>query len=138
MRWFEKEFSDDIGEPVALLCWALILNRIGKNGEKKFAETMLSNIYLIPLLLGAKMAKVDMEHSSNFEEPEFLDYLPERIKKGITAEDKKWMESCYFSDKFQAVLKHYIKINKALLKTPVGERRSALVEEEHSLLDEWQ
>ena len=28
-EWFEKEFSDDVGEPGHLLCWSLALHRAG-------------------------------------------------------------------------------------------------------------
>ena len=137
IRWYEKEFSDDANEPTQLLCWALILHRMGKAGDYRLAETMLSNIYLIPHILGGKMAKADMWHSNSDADPEYLEWIPTEIIEAITAEDKSWIEGLYFSEKFQQILNRHIEINHLLQTTPIGERRSALVEEEFSLLDEW-
>ncbi len=136
IRWFEKEFPDDANEPTQLLCWAFILHRGGKDGERKLAETMLSNIYLLPHILGGRMAKADMWHSCSDEDPEYLEWVPAEIIEAITTEDKTWIEEQYFSDSFQKVLKRHIEINHELLITPPGEERSALVKEAHSLLDE--
>ena len=48
-RWFEKEFSDDTGEPGHLLCWSLALHRAGNEigAARKLLQTMLSNLYLV-------------------------------------------------------------------------------------------
>ncbi len=137
IRWYEQEFPDDANEPTQLLCWTLILHRMGKEGDYKLAETMLSNIYLIPHILGAKMAKADMWHSCSDGEPEYIDYFPEQIQNAITEEDKTWIEGLYFSDRFQKILNRHIEINHLLQTTPIGEERRALVKEEFSLLDGW-
>jgi hypothetical protein len=135
IHWYEKEFPDDIGKPFQLLCWTLILHRMGKDTDYKLAETMLSNIYLIPHLLGDPIQKVDMWHSSNYDEPNIVEYLPEKIRNNISAGDLEWIASKYNSDKFQKVLKRHISIHQKLEKTPIGEFRSHLVREAHSLLD---
>jgi hypothetical protein len=67
-RWYNNQFSDDLGEPIALLCWAIMLNRMGKNGSKKLAETMLSNIYIIPHILNESHNFNISKHSSNWSE----------------------------------------------------------------------
>jgi len=33
IKWYAKEFSDDIGEPIQKLCWALSLRRMGDEME---------------------------------------------------------------------------------------------------------
>src|SRR6056297_868358 len=35
-EWYKREFSDDIGDPIQQLCWALSLNRMGKDKEAKY------------------------------------------------------------------------------------------------------
>ena len=135
LRWYEKEFPDDAGEPLQLLCWALILHRMNKNTDYKLAETMLSNIYLIPHILGKDIEKADMWHSSSDGDPEYIDYLPERILDAVVDENLEWMREKYYSFTFQKVLLRHIEINKELQNTPIGEKRSALVKEEYSLLD---
>ncbi len=136
MRWFEKEFPDDSGEPFALLCWALILHRMGKDGDFILARTMLSNIYLIPHLLGEEMPE-EVPHSSNWAQPDFLEYMPERVLEAITEDDLIWIRESYHSDRFQTVLNRHFEIEKELEDTPRGDRRSALVHELYSLLDGW-
>ena len=136
LRWFQKEFPDDGGEPVALLCWTLILHRMGKDGDLILARTMLSNIYLLPHLLGEEMPE-EISHSSNWEQPSLLEYMPERILETITEEDLRWIQKKYESDKFQKVLNRHIEIEKELEDTPQGDRRIALVHELYSLLDGW-
>lgn len=136
LRWFEKEFPDDSGEPSALLCWALILNRMGKDGNLILARTMLSNIYIIPHLLGEEMVE-DLPHLSNWEQASFLEYLPERVLEAITDDDLTWIRERYESEKFQKVLNRHIEIVNELGVTPRGDKRTALVHERYSLLDEW-
>ncbi len=54
-QWFEKEFPDDVGEPGHFLCWTLALHRAGNEvgAAKKLRQTMFSNLYLVPRLLGS-------------------------------------------------------------------------------------
>ena len=61
LRWYEKEFPDGSGEPFQLLSWTLLLNRQKKEkADYLLARTMLSNIYLIPHIIGEPIDRVDM------------------------------------------------------------------------------
>jgi tetratricopeptide (TPR) repeat protein len=64
-EWFEREFEDDSGRPDHLLCWSLALHRAGDEAgaAKKLRQAMLSNLYLIPHLLGRPIA----EHLARIE-----------------------------------------------------------------------
>jgi len=135
LRWFHKQFPDDSGEPSALLCWALILHGMSKSGDHMLARTMLSNIYLIPHLLGKKIERAAMWHSSNWEEPDYLVEIPQKVIEAITEEDLAWIGDRYHSEVFQQVLKRHIEINQALEIASRGEERSALVRELRSLED---
>ena len=136
-RLFENEFPDDSGEPFALLCWALILRRMGKDGDLILARTMLSNIYLIPHLQGEEMAFEEMWYSSNWEGADFSEYMPERVQDAITNNDINWIRDRYHSERFQKVLNRHIEIEQELENTPRGVRRSALVHELYRLMDGW-
>ena len=136
MRWFEKEFPDDSGEPFVLLCWALMLHGMNKDGDFILARTMLSNVYLLPHLLGEEMPE-EVPHSSNWAQQDFLEYMPERVREAITEDDLTWIRERYYSDRFQKVLTRHIEIEQELESVPRGERRSALVHELYSLLDGW-
>jgi len=139
IRWFEKEFPDDSCEPFQFLCWALILYRMNKkkDAEYRLAETMLSNIYLIPHLLGDPIDRVDMWHSSNYEDPEMVDYLPEEIQKSITEDELAWIQKLYRSDPFQKLLSRHIAIYHKLENLRAGDKREALIKEQQNLLDPW-
>lgn len=135
IRWFQKQFPDDSGEPSALLCWALIMHRMGKKGEHMLGRAMLSNIYLIPYVLGEKVERVAMWHSSNWEEPDYMEEIPQRVLAAITDEDKAWIRETYHSELFQSILKRHTTIKHSLESLQRGEERSALVKELYSLED---
>jgi hypothetical protein len=67
IEWYEKEFSDDVGEPIQKLCWALSLRRRGNEAgaQNMLAETMLSNLYIIPAVLGQTIDEYDMWQASS-------------------------------------------------------------------------
>lgn len=103
-EWFEEEFPADVGEPVMYLCWAISLHRMGKENDarKKLAMLLLSNIYFIPQLLSdIGIEKEDMWHSSNFEEIDYFDYLPDPVLEALTYTELEWIEKLYDSDEFQ-------------------------------------
>jgi hypothetical protein len=133
-RWFVKEFPDDAGTPGQFLCWSLMLHSMGKPAEQKLIRTMLTNIYLLPELMGEPMARQDMWHGSNYAEPGMIAYVPESVIKAIGIEDRAWIAGQLCSDHFQAVLYRYIAICNELLTAPVGTRRSKLVTEMYQLM----
>lgn len=65
--WFAETFPDDSGDPVHHLCWTLALYRDGdmRRAAAKLRQTMLSNLYLLPRLLGREQDVIDMWHPSN-------------------------------------------------------------------------
>ncbi len=130
-RWFEKEFSDDAGEPGHLLCWTLALHRAGNEigAAKKLRQTMLSNLYLVPHLLGSPVDELDIWHGSSDAEPSYVEYVPEAYLQLWTEAEREWASGLYQSPGFRSVRERYIKISKALDTTPPGPERSRLVEE---------
>jgi hypothetical protein len=110
---------------------------MGKGADYQFTRTMLSNIYLIPSLLGSPIEKVDMWHSSNWAHEDYIQDFPEQILDAITDEDLDWIAALYNSEPFQKVLDRYIDINHQLQTTLVGDARNELVRESHSLLDQF-
>ncbi len=81
--WYEKHCSDDIGEPIHYLYWALALHRVGeiKKANVKLLETMLRNVYLLPILLGSRPDAYDIWHSSNWQQPDYITETPAEIVK---------------------------------------------------------
>ncbi len=130
-RWFEKEFSDDAGEPGHLLCWTLALHRAGNEigAAKKLRQTMLSNLYLVPHLLGSPVDELDIWYGSSDAEPSYVEYVPEAYLQLWTEAEREWASGLYRSPGFQSIRERYIEISKALDTTPPGPERSRLVEE---------
>jgi len=130
-EWFEETFPDDIGEPVHFLCWSLALYRSGDTAQaaQRLRQTMLSNLYLVPHLLGREQDELDIWHSSNYEEKEFLDYVPPEIWALWDAPALQWAAETYDSPEFLRVRARYIEIYAQLKSEPRGPQRSALVDE---------
>ena len=134
-QWFEKEFPDDVGEPGHLLCWTLTLHRAGNEigAARKLRQTMFSNLYLVPRLLGSPIAELDIWHGSNYAEPSYPEHIHEPYLRLWTEAERKWASGLYRSPGFQSVRKRYIEISRALDTTPPGPERSRLVGEMHEL-----
>ncbi len=134
-EWYEKEFPEDCGEPGHLLCWTLALLRGGKNQPalRKLRNTVLSNVYIVPKLLGLPLQAHDMWHGSSDEEPEYLEEIPDEYLALWSKTELDWLREAYNTDELQSVLKRHIEICRELEIQPRGPRRTALVEEDSRL-----
>ena len=137
LSWYENEFSDDVGEPIQMLCWALILKRLGKNAEarKKLAESMLSNLYIIPKVLGKEIAAYDIWHFSSNAEINYFDYMPREVIAALTEAEIQWIYQEYESLDFLRIRERYIEIYHQLQRLNNMEERKMLLAESHNLLD---
>jgi hypothetical protein len=137
LDWFSSEFPDDAGEPVQMFCWSLILHRMGQANEakRKLAETMLTNLYLIPNVLGEDVQEYDMWHSSNFAEIGYVEELPHEVRSKITGAEIKWLAEQYESFEFRRIRKRFIEIFHALKYEKEYNARSKLLTECRELLD---
>lgn len=133
--WFAETFPDDSGEPVHLLCWTLALYRAGQTEQAaaKLCQTMLSNVYLIPRLLGRDQAVIDMWYPSNLSEMSYVDAVPGALLAVWEPSALEWVRTVYDSEPMQRVRDRYIEIYTELKEEPPGPRRSRLVEEAFQL-----
>ena len=134
-EWFEKEFPDDIGVPDHFLCWSLALQRAGNEigAAKKLRQTMLSNLYMVPHLLGSPIAELDIWHGSSDAEPSYVEHIPETYFRLWSEAEREWAWGLYQSPGFQSVRERYIEISRLLETTPRGPARSRLVKEMEEL-----
>jgi len=137
LDWFSREFPDDAGEPVQMFCWSLILYRMGQANEakRKLAETMLTNLYLIPNVLGEDVQEHDVWHSSNFAEIDYVEELPREVRSKITEADIQWLKDLYESFEFRRIRKRFIEIFHSLKHERAFEVRRRLLDESHGLLN---
>jgi hypothetical protein len=133
--WFAQTFPDDSGEPSHFLCWTLALYRTGQmeQATAKLCQTMLSNLYLIPRLLGLDQAVIDMWHPSNLSEKSYVDSLPDELFAVWEPSALQWVYSVYHREPMRRVRDRYIAIYTALKEEPHGPKRSRLVEEAFQL-----
>lgn len=127
--WFEKTFPDDIGEPFQYLCWTLALYRTGEKeaAKDKLLQTILKNLYLLPRLLRIRQEILDIWHSSNWDEKEYVESAPPEIFQLWTDEEKEWARKVYNSQKVEELRSRYIEIYRQLKIEPVGAKRTELV-----------
>lgn len=137
LKWYEKEFEDDSGEPVQKLCWAVSLYRMDKidQAEYRLADLMLSNLYVIPKILGQDIKEYDIWHSSSDEFIDYFDYFPIEVLEALTQEDKNWIEELYDSFVFQRIRQRHIEIYGELQNTDDIKIRRKLIDEAYRLLD---
>ena len=130
-EWFERKFSDDIGEPAQYLCWtlALLKNDLIKEAAEKLYQTMFSNLYLVPVLLGEKVVRLDFRHFSNWEYPEYAIETAEELFNLWSAEDKNWASGVYHSDLFRIAREKYIMLSKKLDATDEATKRGHVLTE---------
>jgi hypothetical protein len=136
-EWYKEEFPDDVGEPIQKLCWAICLHRMEKDDEAEYmlAELMLSNLYMIPQIIGQNVNEYNMWHSSSDASADYFEYIPEEVLKSIKGTEAQWMKRLYNSFEFNRIRKRYIEIYHDLKDTKDIESRKKLVNESRSLLN---
>jgi hypothetical protein len=133
--WFAQTFPDDRGDPWHSLCWTLALYQVGEieHAAAKLCQTMLSNVYLIPRLLGIESDVIDMWHPSNLSEKRYSDDVPDALLALWEPPALQWVHALYSSEPWRRVRCRYIAIYTQLKDEPPGPKRSRLVEEAFQL-----
>jgi tetratricopeptide (TPR) repeat protein len=135
-EWFARMFPDDMGDPFHYLCWALALYRSGDiaGASAKLHQAMLSNLYLIPHLLGIAQETLDIWHDSNLAEKDYTLGAPPEIWALWDEPALAWARETYERPAFCRVRARYIEIYRQLQSEPPGPKRSHLVDEAMALL----
>ena len=133
--WFEEAFPDDVGDPVHYLCWTLALHRSGDmaGASLNLRRTMLSNLYLLPHLLGLAQDELDIWHGSNLAEKDYLPCAPPEVWTLWDEPALQWAREMYDSPEFRRVRARYIEIYEQLKSEPRGPKRNELVSEADDL-----
>ena len=136
LQWFERAFSDDGGEPGHRLCWAFALYRSGDMGKavQMLRKAMLLNLYMLPELLGIAKHQLDIWHGSNWEEPEYIEWIPPEYFALWDEQARAWAKSVYESAEFRQVEARYVEIHHELKDLRPGPRRTQLVNEASALM----
>jgi hypothetical protein len=121
-QWFAEEFPDDVSGPEHHLCWTLCLRRAGQEteSENKLMQTAFQNLYLIPHLIGQDIDELDIWHSSNYVEKEYLDNFPQEYLNLWTVEDIAWVQEYWQRDATKKTIAAYAELSHRLLTAPDG------------------
>ncbi len=127
--WYEKHCSDDVGEPFHYLYWALCLYRDGdtQKANEKLLETMLQNVYFLPILLGAPEDRYDIWHCSNMQEPEYITQAPPDLLPRLSEQERSWIEQNLNSFRFRRTREEYIATYGALKNEKNIDRRREIL-----------
>jgi hypothetical protein len=111
--WFVRTFPDDSGDPLQSLCWTLALYRAGdlEHAATKLRQTMLSNLYLLPRLLGIAQDPIDIWYPSNLAEKTYIDDFPDEVFALWEPPALQWASIVYASAPMQRVRRRYIAIS---------------------------
>ena len=129
--WYSEAFPDDGPEPFNHLSWALSLYKVGRmvDAATKIRQTMFSNLYLVPHLLGVKPQALKIWHGSNWAELDYAMDLPEDLLGLWDHDAKAWAKSVYNDPATSTERARFIEIEAQLLDAAPGPSRSALVRE---------
>jgi hypothetical protein len=133
--WFAQTFPDDSGDPLHFLCWTLALYRAGEleHATAALRQTMLSNLYLLPRLLGLAQDHIDMWYSSNLAAQYYSDDVPDEVFALWEPPALHWAHTVYQSAPLQRVRRRHIAIYHQLQTERPGSKRSRLVTEAYRL-----
>lgn len=78
--WHAETCRDDV-DPIHLLCWTLARYRTGnlQSAASKLRQTMLSNLLLIPHLIGRPEDELGLDDETLFNEKFYMEYAPVEI-----------------------------------------------------------
>jgi hypothetical protein len=129
--WYQNTYPNDGGYALNFLCWAITLFRHGDmvEAEMKIIKTILSNIHLIPFILGHKIPSLDSWEGRYYNELFEIEDFPHEILEYITSEEMEWIEALYNSPKLTIIRKKYIENDDQLQNLPRGEKRTKLCHE---------
>ena len=107
--WFYREFPDDVGEPIFNLYSALSAYRTGRLREARIRllGTMVSNIFLLPRIVGQNISVQGVSHPSNRQQESYLDGVEEFLHEP-NDEECSWIASELNSEDFTALRDGYV------------------------------
>ncbi|HAG15217.1 MAG TPA: hypothetical protein DCG69_01655 [Bacteroidales bacterium] len=137
-RWFDKNFPDDIGSPIFLFEWTIILfnNDKIKDAESKAIKTYFSNSYLFDKFFDRPRIPIDKYEYSNFDMLEFTNYLTYSKNQTELSVFRDWLSDFEKSKRFEKTKANFLEINKRLKKETNTETRGLLLQQLRLLEDE--
>jgi hypothetical protein len=137
LRWFSKNFPDDIGMPVFLFEWTIILFKLGKlkDAESKAIQTYFANSYLFDKFFERTVNQIDKYENSNLMTVDFADFLSYTKNQSELKDFAEWLTDFEKSERFEKIKSKYLEICKRLKTENDTETRSYLLQQLYQLQD---
>jgi hypothetical protein len=130
--WYRANFPDDIGEASSLVCWALILHRLGREDEAiyRFVQAIDEKLPVVADLVGDLHAPYGI-----FGEDLWQFYrVDATVVAAMTDEERAWLHSTWWSPAVTAMRKKRIANGRAFAAATTREERVALSKEQDALV----
>lgn len=129
LRWFDKNFPDDIGFPDFLFERTLLLFSAGKTREaaRQAFETFCANTYLFDKFFGRPVTPQDKWEGSNLETAAYTEYFDYACTQPEFAGFSAWLAQLTLSEDFIRRSEQYIRILRQLKTEHDQETRRYLV-----------
>lgn len=139
LKWFQKNFPDDIGFPDFLFEWTIILFKSGdvKKAEQKAFSTFCSNTYIIDKFFGRPVVPLDKYENSNIDIPEFANYLTYLSSQQDLTDFANWLGHFTGSGKFVVASQKFIDIYRQLKTEDNREKRCYLIKQAQQLKEQF-
>ncbi|OFY16563.1 MAG: hypothetical protein A2X11_12700 [Bacteroidetes bacterium GWE2_42_24] len=107
--WFDKNFPDDIRNPIFLFKRTFILfkNNKLKEPESKALKTYFSNSYLFGKFFDRPIIPIDKYEVSNFDLPEFTACLTFLKNQTVFTDFTGWLEEFEKTKRFKLISSHF-------------------------------
>jgi hypothetical protein len=138
LKWFHKNFSDDIGFPDFLFEWTIILFKTGdlKQAEQKAFRAFCSNAYIIDKFFGRPIVPIDKYENSNIAIPAYADNLTYQSNHANLSDFSAWLDQYTKTDKFLSASQTYIDIYKRLKTEDDRETRHYLINQAYQIVEQ--
>ncbi|MDX1363133.1 hypothetical protein [Arenibacter latericius] len=131
LKWFEKNFNDDVGMPHFLFEWLIILFKTNnlKQAEEKAYQVYFSNTYLFDKYFGRKIVPIEKWEFSNWAIPEFAAHLNYSSDQKELSDFTDWLKTFESSEPFLRRKHNFIMTSKKLKNVSDIETRRQLLAE---------
>jgi hypothetical protein len=130
LRWYEKNFEDDIRFPDFLFEWTLILfmNQRFKEAERKAFETFCSNTYLFDKFFNKGIVPALKYESCNVNKPEFTENLNYSSTQPELSDFARWLSAVINAERFTEASAKFVNVQKRLYSEDDHETRGYLLQ----------
>lgn len=136
LKWFDKNFPDDVGFPDFLFESTMIFYKQGKlkEAENSALRAYFSNPFLIDVYFENEIHYQGEKGTLRAFQAEIIHHLEYRYHQEQFADFSEWLRSFVRSERFLKTKSEFDAIEKQLETEPVGPTRTKLVKKLHELI----